>query len=47
MSLAVALRVFGDELDPEHVSRLLGVEPSLVRRKGEERHSGGAAPAPG
>ncbi len=41
--IAVSLRVIGDDLDPEHVSRLLGVEPSLLRPKGEVRHSGGRA----
>lgn len=39
--ISVSLRVFGDDLDPEYVSRLLGVAPSLVRAKGEVRHSGG------
>lgn len=31
----VALRVFGDELDPGEVTALLGCEPSLSYRKGE------------
>ena len=31
----VALRVFGDDLDPAHISALLGVEPSSAARKGD------------
>lgn len=31
----VALRVMGDDLDPDEVSRLLGCQPTMARRKGE------------
>ena len=31
----VSLRVFGDDLDPDEVSRLLGCEPSSETRKGD------------
>jgi hypothetical protein len=31
----VALRVFGEELDPERVSALLGCQPTSARRKGD------------
>jgi hypothetical protein len=30
------LRLAGDELDPEEISRLLGTEPDAAQRKGEE-----------
>ena len=33
--LEIELRVTGDELDPERVSRMLGVNPTLAARKGE------------
>ena len=39
----MSLRVVGDGIDPEHISLLLGLEPSLLRRKGEVRHTGGRA----
>jgi hypothetical protein len=32
---AVSLRIFGDELDPEEVTRLLRCKPTQSRRKGE------------
>jgi hypothetical protein len=31
----VSLRVFGDDLDPAEVTRLLGSPPTVARRKGE------------
>ena len=31
-----SLRVFGDDLDPNEISRLLGAQPSDARRKGQE-----------
>ncbi len=37
------LRVMGDDLDPEEISRLLGCQPTTAQYKGEEivgRHSG-------
>jgi hypothetical protein len=34
-STSVTLRFFGDDLDPVDVSRMLGAEPTLQRRKGE------------
>jgi hypothetical protein len=33
--LEIALRVTGDELDPERITRMLGVAPTLAARKGE------------
>jgi hypothetical protein len=30
----VALRVFGEELDPDHISAMLGCEPSSAERRG-------------
>ena len=38
--VSVTLRVSSDDLDPEFVSRLLGVTPTFVARKGERRASG-------
>ena len=35
-SLSVALRIFGDELDPEQISGLLGQAPTRSSVKGEE-----------
>jgi hypothetical protein len=32
----VSLRFFGDELDPQEISTLLGCSPTSARRKGEE-----------
>jgi hypothetical protein len=32
---SVTLRFFGDDLDPDDLSRILGAEPTLSRRKGE------------
>ena len=40
-----SLRVFGDDLDPESVSALLGGSPSWAHRKGEALE-GDALPAP-
>jgi hypothetical protein len=34
--LEVALRLAGDELDPERITRMLGVAPTFAGRKGEE-----------
>lgn len=31
----VALRLFGDDLDPDELTRILGVEPSSAHRKGD------------
>ncbi|MBL0159310.1 MAG: DUF4279 domain-containing protein [Bryobacterales bacterium] len=31
----VTLRVFGDDLDPDHISTLLGCQPSSARKKGD------------
>ncbi|TSD90716.1 DUF4279 domain-containing protein [Mycobacterium sp. KBS0706] len=39
---AASLRFFGDDLDPEKLTRLLGSEPSIGRRKGESYWSRGA-----
>jgi len=41
--VTVSLRVFGDDLDPDEVSRLLGCQPTKCQVKGEVivgRHSG-------
>jgi len=35
------LRVIGDDLDPDEVTRLLGKTPDLARRKGEVTGAGG------
>jgi hypothetical protein len=37
--VTVAVHVSGDGLDPERVTRLLGVEPTFTARKGDERVS--------
>lgn len=37
----VSVRFFGDELEPEEVSAMLGAEPTTQYRKGEERKSTG------
>jgi hypothetical protein len=34
--LEVALHVTGDELDPERITRMLGVAPTFAGRKGED-----------
>ena len=34
--LEIELRVTGDDLDPERITRMLGVNPSLAARKGEQ-----------
>jgi hypothetical protein len=34
--LEIELRVTGDELDPDRITRMLGVNPTLAARKGEE-----------
>jgi len=39
----VELRIFGPNLDPEEVTRRLGLPPSQVRRKGEPRVKGAAS----
>ena|SRR6185312_3769094 len=36
----VSLRIIGDDLDPDEVTRVLGVEPSAAIRKGERRPGG-------
>src|SRR6476620_1018998 len=33
---AAALRVMGEDLDPDEISRLLGGEPTFAQRKGDE-----------
>jgi hypothetical protein len=33
---AASLRIFGDDLDPEELTRLLGHEPSVSELKGQE-----------
>lgn len=38
-----SLRVFGDDLDPQEVTTLLGAEPTSAIRKGEPRRSGAVA----
>ena len=35
----VGLRIFGDALDPDDISRLLGAEPTACARKGETRRT--------
>jgi len=35
--VVVALRIFGDELDPPEISTLLGATPTAVRKKGDIR----------
>ncbi|HEY9227641.1 MAG TPA: DUF4279 domain-containing protein [Gemmatimonadaceae bacterium] len=39
--LSVALRVSGDTLDPDAITRLMGVTPKFAARKGETRLRGG------
>jgi hypothetical protein len=39
--LEIALRVTGDELDPERITRMLGVSPTLAARRGEHVDIGG------
>lgn len=34
--LEIELRVTGDDLDPERITRMLGANPTLAARKGEE-----------
>lgn len=34
--LEIALRVTGDDLDPERITRMLGVAPTFAGRKGED-----------
>jgi len=36
-SYKIELRIVGGELDPETVTRALGLSPSQIRRKGEKR----------
>ena len=33
--ISVALYIYGDKLDPDEVTRLLGVQPTWAHRKGE------------
>ena len=37
---AASLRLFGDDLNPNEVTRLLGKEPDVAERKGDVRTSG-------
>jgi hypothetical protein len=39
--LEIELRVTGDELDPERVTRMLGVNPTIAARRGEAIDVGG------
>jgi len=39
--LEISLRVAGDDLDPERVTRMLGVHPTVAARKGEHVDVGG------
>jgi hypothetical protein len=39
--LEIALRVASDDLDPDRITRMLGVNPSFASRKGEEIDEGG------
>lgn len=39
--ITVSVRAGGDDLDPEAVTRALGVAPTFAARKGERRRSGG------
>lgn len=34
--VSAGLRIWGDDLDPDEITRLLGCEPTRTRRKGEE-----------
>ena len=45
--LEIALRVTGDELDPDRITRMLGVAPTFAGRKGEQvDHHGVPTPQP-
>ncbi|AWN54513.1 hypothetical protein DK412_25275 [Methylobacterium sp. 17Sr1-1] len=37
--IAVGLRIVGDTLDPDEITRRLGVEPTGCARKGDTRHT--------
>ena len=39
--LEIALRVTADDLDPERITRMLGVTPTFAARKGEDVDRGG------
>ena len=39
--LEIALRVTADDLDPERITRMLGVTPTFAARKGEDVDQGG------
>lgn len=39
--LEIALRVTADDLDPERITRMLGVTPTFAARKGEDVDHGG------
>jgi hypothetical protein len=39
--LEIELRVTGDDLDPDRITRMLGVNPTVAARKGEEIDVGG------
>lgn len=39
--LDIELRVTGDDLDPERITRMLGVPPTVAARRGEEIDIGG------
>lgn len=40
--IAIAVRIIGDSLDPERLTRMLGVAPTLAKRKGEPAERDGA-----
>ena len=44
--VSVSLRVFGDGLEPDEVSALLGRQPTRFHRKGDETSSTGSAVEP-
>lgn len=39
--LEIALHITGDDLDPERITRMLGVNPTIAARKGEDVDVGG------
>jgi hypothetical protein len=41
----LTLGVYGDDLDPDEISRILGVTPTSAHRRGEPRRSGPPWPA--
>lgn len=39
--LRLSVRITGEELDPQSITRLLGIEPTFAARKGEVREASG------